>query len=555
MPRSESDRASLRNLASHSITRRRALELGAAAWMALNARPSWSGEPNADAGLVVGQPEGAESGRRVLADGGNAVDAAVAAALVSGVVAVSQCGIGGYGGHMVIAWPEGKVTAIDFNSAAPAAAREDMYPLDARGRVVGAVNQFGWLAAGVPGTLAGLQLALDKFGSRPLAQLIEPAIRFARDGFPLPGGTAQAIRSFAAQFARDSGSAALFLPDGEPLAAGAIYRNPRLAAMLESLARDNSVAAFYRGAIARQIADEFQKRGGLVTEADLASYQAREVRPLSLDWSGMTLHTAPLTAGGLSVLQALATLKALQWERWDQHDPKTPHARIEALRLAWNDRLALLGDPEATAVPSERLLSAQYASASADRVRRALDKRTLIPGGTDGRTADGTVHLTAVDSKGMMVALTLTHGGGFGARVTVESLGLILGHGMSRFEPKPGHPNSPRAGRRPLDNMCPTIICRDSRPVVALGATGGRRIPNTMCDVLAQLVGHGRSLTEAYAAPRLHTEGDARLELGKGWSETDVEYLKLAGYTIASGNGANLNGIARGADGALSHVP
>ena len=284
----------------------------------------------------------------MLAGGGNAVDAAVAAALVAAVVSVSNCGIGGYGGHFVIAKPDGSVSAIDFNSAAPAAARPDMFPLNAQGRVPSGINSHGWLAAGVPGTLAGLQLALDRFGTRRLDQLIEPAIRFAKDGFPLTTGLAKAIAGAARQFASDPGSAKLFLPDGKPPAEGTTFRNPDLAAMLEQLAHDNNVASFYRGPLAERIAAQFARHGGLVTARDLAAYEARVVEPLAITWRGATIHTAPLTAGGLSVLQGIATLKALNWETWDASDPRTEHARVEAIRLAWHDRLALLGDPTAT---------------------------------------------------------------------------------------------------------------------------------------------------------------------------------------------------------------
>ena len=207
-------------------------------------------------------------------------------------------------------------------------------------------------------------------------------------------------------------------------------------------------------------------------------------------------------------------------------------------------------------MPVERLLSAEYAQESAGRVRDAVDRQRSIPGTTDGRKAGGTIHLSAVDSSGMMVALTLTHGEGFGARVTVEGLGLVLGHGMSRFDPRPAHPNAPRPGCRPLNNMCPTVIFEKGRPIVALGATGGRRIPNTLCDVLVHLVGRDLSLSDSAAVPRLHTEGDTVLQLAKGWTEADVAYLKRVGYTIAPGTGANLNAIARDpATGQLAHEP
>jgi gamma-glutamyltranspeptidase/glutathione hydrolase len=508
------------------------------------------------AGRVIGQREGAAAGEAVLASGGNAVDAAVTAALVASVVSLSNCGIGGYGGHLIIARPDGRLAAIDFNSAAPAATREDMYPLDARGKVVGAVNDFGWLAAGVPGTLAGLQLALTRHGTWPLDRALEPAIRFAREGFGLPDGQARAIRAAAPQFERDPASAQLLLPGGKPLAAGETFRNPDLARMLGSLAKNNDVAEFYRGAIAHKIAHEFQSHGGLVTEADLAAYEAREVEPLSFQWRGWTLATPPLTAGGISVLQALSTLRTLSWDRLDPTDPKTAHARVEAMRLAWNDRLTLLGDPNASEIPVAKLLSPDYAEQAARRVKQSVVDEKLIPGSTDGRTAGGTIHLSACDRDGMMVALTLTHGGGFGARVTVDGLGLILGHGMSRFEPRAGHPNSPRPGARPLNNMCPAILLRAGRPLIALGATGGRRIPNTMFDVLSQIVGRDATLAKAAAAPRLHTEGDAKLGLAKGWSDRDVDHLKHVGYTIVEGAGANLNGVSRDpTGGAITSVP
>lgn len=507
-------------------------------------------------GLVIGHKEGAETGWQVLDAGGNAADAIVAAALVAGVVAVPMCGIGGYGGHMVVGWPDGRTASIDFNSAAPQSARDDMYPLDAKGRVRGDVNHHGWKSAGVPGTLAGMQLALDRFGTRKLGKLLEPAIRFAREGFPVDARFARSIRAAAPQFRRDPGSAKLFFADGRPLAEGDTYRNPDLAAMLEKLAAADAVDAFYRGQIAAHIAGEFKKHGGLVTEDDLAAYQARQVEPLSLDWCDRTIYTAPLTAGGLSVIQTLLTLKSLKWETADAEDPRTTHARIEALRLAWHDRLTLLGDPKGTDVPVARLLSTAYADESAARVRKAVERQRLIPSKTDGRTSGGTIHLTAADAHGMMVALTLTHGEGFGARVTVDGLGLVLGHGMSRFDPTPGHPNAPRAGTRPLNNMCPTLVFAEGRPVVALGATGGRRIPNTLCDVLVHLVGRGTSLADAAAVPRLHTEGGDVLRFAKGWDPRVVEYLRRAGYTIQPGGGANLNGITRDpATGALAHVP
>lgn len=487
--------------------------------------------PPARTRLVTGHPEAAAAGNDVLAAGGNAVDAAVTAA----VVAVPGCGVGGYGGHLVVATPTGEVTAIDFNSAAPAALKPDAYEVTAH----------GWLSVGVPGTLAGLQLALDRHGTRGLGAAAGPAIRHARDGFRVSKRFAAALAANAKRLGGDPGSAKLFFDGGKPLAAGALYRNPDLAALLESLAKRDSVEAFYRGDHARTIAAAFAAGGGLVTEKDLAAYRARVVKPLSLEWRGHVIHTAAPTAGGLTVLQALATLKALGWEKWGRDAPGRTQARVDALRIAWDDRLRLLGDPDHAAVPVERLLSPRHAGLSADRVRAAIAARRPVEAAGDGRRAGGTVHLTAIDSAGLTVALTLTHGDSFGAKVTVPGLGVLLGHGLSRFDPRRGRPNSPAPGKRPLHNMCPTVVSRGGRPVLALGAAGGRRIPNAVFDVLLGRIGEGRPLAEAVAAPRLHTEGGRDLSVEAGWPEAEVKELVATGYAVKALPGAVLNAIER----------
>src|SRR5262245_60548063 len=226
-------------------------------------------------GLVTGQPVAAPAGMEVLARGGNAVDAAVTAALVAGVVDPSMCGPGGYGGHMVIAPAGGKVVAIDFNTAAPAAAKPGMFPVDKKGEVRGRVNAFGWLAVGVPGTLAGLQLALDTYGTRNFAEVVRPAVRHARDGFAVPRAPARVLQGAREGLAADAGCRKLFCRRGKPLAEGDTYRSPELADLLDKLADRGSVASFYTGDVARQIAAAFAKNKGLVTAKDLAAYRAR----------------------------------------------------------------------------------------------------------------------------------------------------------------------------------------------------------------------------------------------------------------------------------------
>jgi gamma-glutamyltranspeptidase/glutathione hydrolase len=486
-------------------------------------------------GAVVAETEGARVGLKILAEGGNAIDSAVAAALTGCIAAPARSGIGGYGGHMIIALAGGKkITAIDFNSTAPAAARPDMFPLDEKGAVRGRVNFFGWQAAGVPGTLAGLQLALGRYGTRTFRELVQPAIRLAEEGIVISKVFGSTLRTCSSRFAQDAGSAKIYLKDGRPLKEGEILRNPELAKLLSRLAKENSVDSFYRGADAQIIAEAFQSHGGLVTAKDLAAYHAREVEPLRLPLNGFEIHTAPLTAGGLTILEALSILKALDWKEMPS-DGAGAHARLEALRLAWKDRLTLLGDPEQTKVPVERLLSIEYARELEAEVRTAVTEKKPVSTGLEKHLDEGTNNICTADRHGNMVAVTLTHGGSFGAQVTVDGLGLTLGHGMSRFEPRPGHPNSPGPGKRPLHNMCPTVVLRNGLPVLAIGGAGGTRIPNAIFDALTEYVLRDASMDLAVAAPRLHCTGTLEAAVEPAWPKADSQYLKQIGFKVSTG--------------------
>jgi gamma-glutamyltranspeptidase / glutathione hydrolase len=494
-------------------------------------------------GVIRGEPTAEKVGLAILAKGGNAIDAAVAAAMTAAVVAPHQTGIGGYGGHMTLALAgTGRITSIDFNCAAPAAARDDMFPLDHGGKVVGQANMYGWRAAGVPGILAGLELALKRYGTLPFREVVQPAIRHAREGFPF-GSAAIAARSSAKQLAADPGSAVLYLRDGQPLAASDRYANPDLARLLESLAQDNSVESFYRGEIAERIASAFKAGGGLVTTADMATYQACEVQPLTLDWDGSTIQTAPLTAGGATMLQAMRILQHLKWSDRDPASPDTLQFQVEAFRYAWQDRLQSFGDPEKADVPIDKLLSEGHAKLAATEIERAVAAKQPLPVRTTSRPDQGTISLSAADRHGNLVAVTLTHGGSFGARVTVPGLGLTLGHGMSRFDPTPGHPNAPGPGKRPLNNMCPTIVAKNGQPVFAIGARGGRKIPNAVAEVLLQIVAHGKDLPAAVAAPRLHTEGQLALSFERHWPAEQAAALKDRGYTVTTAASATVSAV------------
>jgi gamma-glutamyltranspeptidase/glutathione hydrolase len=493
---------------------------------AQKASPQWSH------GAVVGENTAAVVGEQVLGSGGNAVDAAVAGALMACIAAPARSGIGGYGGHMVIARADRpKVTAIDFNTAAPAAAHADMFPLDEKGAVKGKVNFYGWQAVGVPGVLAGLQLALDRYGTRSFRELVQPSIDLANKGFVINKVFANTIRSGVSRFSKDAGSAQLYLKNGQPLEEGDILRNPELAKMLETLAQRNSVDSFYRGDIAQQIAEAFQTNGGLVTSKDLASYQAREVEPISFHYRKAAVFTAPLTAAGLVSLEALSILSAMDVDGLESPGARA-HAALEALRLAWKDRLELFGDPDHIKVPVEKLLSSAYGQELAKQAMAAVKQQKAIITGVPKHTDEGTNNICAVDTHGNIVTVTLTHGSGFGAQVTVDGLGLTLGHGMSRFDPHPGHPNAPGPGKRPVHNMCPSVVLRNGKPVLGVGAAGGVRIPNCVYDVLRNYLFQNATMEQGVADPRVQCTGTLDVAIEPFFPKDIAQYLKQVGFKV-----------------------
>jgi gamma-glutamyltranspeptidase/glutathione hydrolase len=495
-------------------------------------------------GRIIGEPTGEAVGARVLAEGGNVFDAIVAAAFAVAVAAPNQTGLGGYGAHGLFATAGGRrLLALDANTTAPRAMRPDLFQPGVDGTVPGRINETGWLAAGVPGVPAGLDLVLRQLGTRPLDTMLQPAIELARTGFRWPASLAGIVRN-SQQMAADPGSRRLYFHNDQPIAAGELFQNPELADLLERLAAANSVEPFYRGDVARQIAAGFQRHGGLVTFDDLAAYEARLVEPLTMRRGDWTLCTAPLTAGGLTVLQTLHCLQALDWEQLPAGIPQT-HAAVEALRRAWFDRLMLLGDPQYVEVPQQMLLSLEYARDCADQVRSTVKAGTILHHPVAPRDQGGTIHLSAADREGNFAALTLTHGNAFGAQVTVEGLGLTLGHGMSRFDPDPAHPNSPAPGKRPLNNMVPFLILRGDQPVCAVGGRGGQKIPNAVLEFLIQFVDLGRPLAAAVDAPRVHTTGDLTLEVEPKRSPEEIAALKGLGYTVKTARSAVLSGVAR----------
>ena len=457
-------------------------------------------------GILFGDKAGAKAAEQIYASGGNAIDATVAAAFVAGIGSPSKCGIGGYGGSAMIA-QGGNIFCIDFNSVAPAAAKPDMYPLNAKGEVVGRANFHGWLAAGVPGVPAGLELLLQKFGTKSLREVLQPAIELAAKQTPNPR-----------------------------------FSYPALRETLMTFAARNSVDSYYRGDIAHIIAEAFAKHGGIVTTRDLAAYHARLVTPYHYKWGDATIYTAPLCSGGLTTLEALSIFKATRFAEQKSSNERT-HAQLEALRLAWRDRGNLLGDPEFVEVPVEKLLSADYARESANQIESAVAARKAMHIDVPRIQQTGTVNLSAADHQGTLVAITLTMGNGYGAQVTVEKVGMVLGHGMARFDPQPGHANSVASGKRPLHNMCPMMMSVHEKPTIAIGAAGGTKIPNALFEFFCNHIGEKQSFFSSIDAPRFNTTGSLDTRVEKEFPPEQRAYLQQAGFKVANGPGPFVSGV------------
>jgi gamma-glutamyltranspeptidase/glutathione hydrolase len=452
-------------------------------------------------------------GVEVLRRGGNAVDAAVAVGYALAVVYPVAGNLGG-GGFMTIRFADGRSTFLDFRETAPLAASERMY-LDELGTPRAQASTLGHLAVGVPGSVAGLEHARERYGTLARETLIAPAIALAEHGFELVDGDLDLLRLAAPDLARDEAAARIFLRDGQPLPAGSRLVQADLAATLRRIARDGA-AGFYGGPVAAEIARASREGGGILTADDLADYRVRELPPIVCNYRGYRLVSAPPpSSGGVTLCLALGILEGYPLAAWGRDAPEYVHAMAEALRRAFVDRNTRLGDPGFVANPVAALLDARYAAAQRAGIdpARATDSVALMPP-AGVREAEQTTHYSIVDAVGNAVSVTTTLNGAFGARVVAGATGVLLNNEMDDFTVKPGVPNlfglvQGRAnaiapGKRPLSSMTPTIVTRDDALVMVIGSPGGPRIITTVLQVILNVVDHRMSLADAIAAPRLH---------------------------------------------------
>ena len=491
--------------------------LGVAAAMAFAVPMAQAASPFAaestDGMVVSAQHVASDVGAAILRQGGNAIDAAVA---VGYALAVTHpcCGNVGGGGFMTIHLADGKNTFINFREKAPLAATADMY-LDRRGKPIPGKSLDGYLAVGVPGTVLGLEAAREHYGTLPRAALLSPAIRLAEDGFILTRGDVDILAAATDEFRSEANVAAVFLNHGIPFKPGERLRQPALAATLRIIS-DGGAQAFYHGPIAAAVAAESKARGGLLTAEDFAAYTVTESPPVMCPYRNYTIVSAPPpSSGGVTLCEMLRIVAGYPLGALGYHSSQSVHYLIEAMRYGYFDRNRYLGDPAFVVNPVERLLS--EANAAAIRARIAANQATpsaSLGGGAGPPEHATTTHYSVVDRAGNAVSVTYTINDDFGAKVIAGNTGFFLNDEMDDFTSKPGTPNvfglvqgktnGIAPGKRPLSSMTPTIVLRDGKPVLVVGAPGGSRIITTVLEIIVNVIDHGMTLQEAIDAPRIH---------------------------------------------------
>lgn len=483
--------------------------------------------------VVTNHPLASAAGAEMLAAGGNAVDAAVAALFTLSVVEPMMVGIFG-GGVAHIRMSDGRHVVLDGLSAAPARARADMFrPLAGQPpesyETEGRANLVGPLAVATPGTLRGWCDALDRFGRLALADVIEPALRHARRGFAVTPYLAGCIAEAAHDLAQDAEIAGVLLPGGTPAPAGHRLTMPAYAETLATIAAEGP-GALYGGALGRHVAAELARKGGLVGPDDLAAVRTIERRPVHGTYRGFDIHgPPPPSAGGVHVIQMLNILEGYDLAAMGFASAEAMHLLGEVLKIAFADRAAATADPAFVDVPVERLISKAYADERRERIDPART-RDWTPGVAPGESAN-TTHVTAADADGNIVATTQTINSLFGARFMIRGTGIIPNNYMALFDPRPGRALSIAPGKRVTTSMAPTIVLRDGRPAFALGLPGGLRIFGSAMQAIVNLIDHGMTLQEAVEAPRLWTQGGP-LELEDGFPEPLRRPLAARGWDI-----------------------
>jgi gamma-glutamyltranspeptidase/glutathione hydrolase len=513
-------------------------------------------------GMVASvHPVATDAGLAVLKSGGNAVDATVAVALTLGVVDTDNSGIGG-GCFMLIRTADGSVHAIDGRETAPAEATRDMFLRN--GKAETKLSQTGALASGVPGALAVYEFAVRRYGRKNLKELILPAAAIAEKGFTVDAGYANRLRLVAGDMSQfESSRAVFFKPDGKPWAKGELLKQPDLAKTYRAIAEHGS-EWFYRGPFAEAVDEWMRKNGGLMRAEDLRNYMVQEREPILSSYRAFQIASfPPPSSGGVHVTQILNILENFDLKGLDS--VTRLHVIAEAMKLAFADRAFWLGDPDFAKVP-RGLVDKKYGASLAAKINRTnvitVASHGMPPGSETDFFKKHTTHFSVADAEGNWVACTATVNTSFGSKVVVPGTGVVLNNQMDDFSIQPGvanffgltgaEANAVAPGKRPLSSMSPTIVLREGRPIIALGAAGGPKIISDVVLELISMLDLGMSPVEALAQPRIHHQwAPDELSVEHTLPQDIRERLAQLGHKVRESGGMGISQIvARSADGA-----
>ncbi len=495
-------------------------------------------------GMVVSSERlASEVGVKILQKGGNAIDAAVATAFALAVVHPAGGNIGG-GGFMVIRFANGTTTTIDYREKAPKAAHEKMY-LDAKDELIRDLNHEGYLSIGVPGTVAGLTLALEKFGTMPLRKVIQSAIKLAEKGFPIPYSMSEDLKELAV-FRKYPASAKVFLKnENEFYELGDILVQEDLAETLKRIAKHGR-SGFYAGQTAEFIARDMQTNGGLITKEDLAAYEAVIRPPIEFTYRGYTITLmAPPSSGGITLAILLNILEEYDLIKFGHNSAAYIHLLTEAMRRAYSARAHYLGDPDFNHdMPIEKLISKEFA----DELRKTIDLDSASQSNIDAfdwaHESEETTHFSVVDAQGNAVSNTYTIEAWYGSKIVAAGCGFLYNNEMGDFNAWPGHtdttgligtkPNLVQPEKRMLSSMSPTIVSKDGKLVMIIGTPGGRTIINTVLQTIVNVIDFEMNIFEAIDAPRFHHQWLPDVIKIEKWgaSNDTVERLQQMGHRI-----------------------
>ncbi len=514
-------------------------------------------------GMVVSQSDiASEVGWKVMREGGNAIDGAIATALALAVTHPTAGNIGG-GGFIVYRGGDGTTTTFDFREMAPAGANPTMWMKD--GKYDFDIHHNSHRSVGVPGTVAGLYLAHQKLGSKPWKDLVLPAVALARDGFEVSEGLAASLERMIPEFKKYPASLAQFSKNGVAYKAGEILKQPDLAKSLQRIA-DKGPAGFYEGETAELIEKEMKANGGLITRDDLKKYVAKERAPLKGTYRGYeVIGMAPPSSGGMGIIQMLNVLEGFDLKANGYGSAQNIHLVAEAMRRAFADRAQHLGDPDFNSgIPIAQLISKDYATQLRKTInpnKASVSTPTTFTWPTESQE---TTHLSVVDGKQNAVSLTYTLEYGYGSRIVVPGAGFLLNNEMGDFNSAPEmtdergnigtKPNLALPGKRMLSSMAPTILAKDGKLFMVTGSPGGRTIINTVLTTILNVVDYGMNAQEAVDAGRMHHQWlPDRLSMERyGFSADTIAKLKAMGHTVAEAGGQGVaEVIVVGKDGIL----